>query len=98
MHPEGAELVTASVDVNLLLNSVGHEQTAVGSWLNVIGYVKAKRKKGDGSAKRDDGDGGAICWDIYVQAITLWPAGALDVQQYEKAFPGTTTTASTGKS
>ena len=72
-----------------MLDSVSHEQTAVGSWLNVIGYVKAKRKRASKSRTKDGADGGAVSWDVLVQAIMLWPTGPLDIQQYEQAFPGT---------
>lgn len=76
------------VDINLMLDSVSHEQTAVGSWLNVIGYVKVKRKKASKARAKDGADGGAVSWHVLVQGIMLWPTGPLDIQQYEKAFPG----------
>jgi hypothetical protein len=86
MHPPGAEVVTAVADVKLLLGKLHHEQTAVGSWVNVIGYVKAKskRKRSTTSTRHTD-EGDAETWVVHVQAVMLWQTGPLDVQLYEKA-------------
>lgn len=90
MHPAGADTVAALVDVNLLLTCLRHEQTAVGSWVNVVGYIKAKsRRKYPTVSSRTDVEAGT--WAIDVQAVMLWPTGPLDVQLYEKAMSSDST-------
>lgn len=69
--------VTAVVDVNLVLQTLGHEQTRVGEWVNVVGYVTAKRR----ASKPDPGG-----LSVHVQALIVWSTGPLDVQKYEKTF------------
>jgi hypothetical protein len=65
------------VDVNLLLDTLGHEKTRVGEWVNVIGYVTRKQRMN----KASPGD-----LAVHVQALVVWSTGPLDVQRYEKAF------------
>lgn len=70
--------VSALVDVKLLLETLKSEQTRVGEWVNVIGYVTpepARRK-----SKRADNEAAKV----HIQALMLWPAGPLDVQRYDK--------------
>ena len=69
--------VTAVVDVNLLLETLGHEQTRVGEWVNVVGYVTSKRR----ASKPDSGG-----LSVNVQALLVWSTGPLDVQRYERTF------------
>lgn len=73
-YPQGTD-ITAVVDAHLLLESLGHEHTRVGEWVNIIGYVKNKRRTTD--------PGGLA---IHVQALMLWPTGPLDLQSYETTF------------
>lgn len=71
--------IQALVDVRLLLEKLAAEQTSVGEWVNVIGYVNSpppasttlstKRKRGIST--------------VYVQALMLWSAGSLDIGRYE---------------
>ncbi|KAK0735612.1 CST complex subunit Ten1 [Apiosordaria backusii] len=70
---EDGQLSFAAVDVNLVLQSLGAEQTRVGEWVNVIGYVTStdSRKLGD------------INPVVEVQAMLLWSAGPLNLQKYE---------------
>lgn len=76
------------MDVNLLLAHLTQEQTAVGNWVNVIGYVKSKsRRRPSASTAAGDARARAHVSVVHVQAITLWSAGSLDVQRYEKAVP-----------
>ena len=69
----------------------------MGEWVNVIGYVgrhgNAQRHKAFGhtgsvgkqSRAREENRGVA---KVYVQAIMLWSAGAVGIDQYEKAMEG----------
>lgn len=70
LHPRGTD-VAATVDVELLLETLAPEATRTGEWVNVVGYVKSV---GQGSAR--------------VQAVMVWPAGPMDVGQYEAALEG----------
>ncbi len=73
-YPKDTE-VTAEVDVNLLLETLGHEQTRIGEWLNVIGYVMStSRTKNTSKNTRTV---------VYIQAVLVWPTGPLDVGKYE---------------
>ncbi|KAK4113869.1 hypothetical protein N656DRAFT_706956 [Canariomyces notabilis] len=68
--------VLALVDVNLILERIGANQTRTGEWVNVIGYITDIAPMNDG--KRAKGGNSKI----QVQALLLWSAGPLDVQKY----------------
>lgn len=70
---EDRQLTFASVDVNLVLQSLKAEQTRVGEWVNVIGYVTSTDSK-------KLGDTNPV---VEVQATLLWPAGPLNLEKYE---------------
>lgn len=69
--------VSALVDVRLLLETLKGEQTRVGEWVNVLGYVDPEPAEG---ARRVD-RGGTM--KVSVQALMLWSAGPLDIKRYE---------------
>lgn len=62
--------VAVTVNVELLLETLASEATRTGEWVNVIGYVK-------GVVGREA---------AAVQALMVWPAGPMDIQQYEAAL------------
>ena len=70
--PKGSNIV-AWVDVTLVLESLQTDQTRIGEWLNVVGYIVASPPNQD-------------CSRADVQAILIWSTGPLDVQQYENAL------------
>ncbi|KAK4203243.1 CST complex subunit Ten1 [Triangularia verruculosa] len=70
---EDDQLSFAAVDVNLVLESLGAEQTRVGEWVNVIGYVTSTDSK-------ELGDKNPA---VEVQATLLWSASPLNLQKYE---------------
>ncbi|KAK0668858.1 CST complex subunit Ten1 [Cercophora samala] len=70
---EDRQLTFASVDVNLVLQSLKAEQTRIGEWVNVIGYVTST----DSKRLRDTNS------VVEVQATLLWSAGPLNLQKYE---------------
>ncbi|KAK4166818.1 telomere capping, CST complex subunit-domain-containing protein [Cladorrhinum sp. PSN259] len=65
--------VAAAVDVNLVLESLGSEQTRFGEWVNVMGYITST------GSKVPDG----LNSTVRVQAILAWSAGPLNLQTYE---------------
>lgn len=70
--------VAASVDVSLLLESLTAEQTRVGEFVNVIGYITEQKITRD--TKPPCQESKQVC----VQAIVLWSTGPMDLQKYEK--------------
>ncbi|EEU45490.1 uncharacterized protein NECHADRAFT_102654 [Fusarium vanettenii 77-13-4] len=70
--------VTALVDVSLLLETLNSEQTRVGEYLNIIGYITAKKVLRDVKlSSREE-------VQVSVQAIALWSTGSMDLQKYER--------------
>jgi hypothetical protein len=69
--------VSALVDVNLVLESLGPDQTRIGEWVNVIGYITAIPPITDGKGSNHGTQ------RVHAQAILLWSSGPLDVQKYE---------------
>ncbi|EHA47373.1 hypothetical protein MCOR27_006913 [Pyricularia oryzae] len=69
--------VQALVDVNLILQALNQEQTQPGEWVNVVGYIN---KSDPSSDKRT----GRYC--VKVQALLLWSAGPLSLQDYERTL------------
>lgn len=72
----------AFVDVRLLLEKLTIEQTAVGQWVNIIGYIampqsgpvrKQSKRKTEASV-------------VYIQALMLWSPGPLDIGRYETSL------------
>ncbi|POS77311.1 hypothetical protein DHEL01_v204291 [Diaporthe helianthi] len=69
----------ALVDVRLLLEKLTAQQTSVGEWVNVIGYINSPPPVSMAlSSKRKRG-----LPIVHVQALMLWSAGSLDIGRYE---------------
>ncbi|CAK7272993.1 hypothetical protein SEPCBS119000_005418 [Sporothrix epigloea] len=60
--------VRARVHIDLVLERLTAEQTSVGAWINVLGYVADAVDTGD----------------IHIQAVLLWSTGPLNLQEYER--------------
>jgi len=93
--PPPATSTVALVDVNLLLEGMKREDTVVGAWVNVVGYVggvlgegKAKRNRRAKGAEGERGENGEGVVRVRVQAVMLWSAGGLKIGEYEKAVEG----------
>jgi len=69
--------VTVFVDVRLVLEKLSVEQTRAGEWVNVIGYITLIPKAADGKNASSNQP------EVHVQALLLWLAGPLDIQQYQ---------------
>lgn len=70
----------ASVDVKLLLDNLKHDDTDVGQWTNVIGYVTSV----DRPTTRSGSESSALI--IGIQALVLWKVQDLDIAAYENTF------------
>ncbi|CAD0094138.1 unnamed protein product, partial [Aureobasidium vineae] len=67
---------TTQVDISQLLDTIDHQDLQIGAWLNVIGYVTPATSKSRSK----------------IQAIIVWSAGAINLQQYENALISRQTT------
>ncbi|THC98310.1 hypothetical protein EYZ11_002171 [Aspergillus tanneri] len=60
---------TVSVDINPVLETVTSEELRVGSWINVLGYVRRSIDANE---------------TVYVEAVMVFPAGAIGLGEYER--------------
>ena len=92
--PSPSPCSRAVVDVNLLLDDMKSNDTAIGEWVNVIGYVDAQpakvEEKGKFGQKGAHGQAGkelrGAMADTRVQAVMLWSAGAIKLDEYERTL------------
>ncbi|CAD0112533.1 unnamed protein product [Aureobasidium uvarum] len=68
--PSSQDQQTTQVDISQLLDTIDHQHLQVGAWLNVIGYITPSASKSRPK----------------IQAIIVWSAGAINLQQYENAL------------
>ncbi|KAI4844190.1 hypothetical protein E4T44_06338 [Aureobasidium sp. EXF-8845] len=61
---------TVQIDISQILDTFQHQNLQIGAWLNVIGYITPSRSRSRSK----------------VQAILVWSAGAVNLQQYETAL------------
>ena len=81
--------VIALVDVNLLLETLKREDTVVGAWVNIVGYVGETMNKTEEVRDLDGnvGQGGIPrVYLVKVQAIMLWSAGSISIGEYERVL------------
>ena len=82
----------ALVDVNLLLESLKREDTLVGEWVNVIGYVEGN--EANTPLKKTSTMVANSAPHVRVQAIMLWPARTVKLGEYERVLEQRTRIAS----
>jgi hypothetical protein len=68
-------LGAANVNVNNLLDVLNVETTQVGAWVNVIGYIRQDTELQPTSKPRAS----------TVDAVLIWSAGAIKLEDYEAA-------------
>ncbi|KAL7622787.1 hypothetical protein AAE478_006466 [Parahypoxylon ruwenzoriense] len=78
-YPNGSK-TKVGADVTLLLQNLRSEQTDIGQWVHVIGYITSIKQT---SAKATTASHTA---SIRVQVLVLWIAEGLDISSYEKAL------------
>lgn len=71
--------VTAVVDVRLILEKLDAEKTAVGQWVNIIGYIAASPASLASQLRKSEQDYPSV----HVRALMLWSAGPLNIDRYE---------------
>lgn len=69
------------MDVNLVLGALCSTDTQVGEWINVMGYITVPSS----TQHRDSGDKKTT---VSVQAIVLWSAGSVKLNEYEDFLDG----------
>ena len=89
--PSASIAVLALVDVNLLLENIKRENLEIGAWVNVLGYVGEVVWGGKRMLSRSKGykeeriDGERTIVRIQVQAVMMWGAGGVKLEEYEAA-------------
>ncbi|KAI7277834.1 hypothetical protein KC345_g6393 [Hortaea werneckii] len=79
---------TALVSIENLLESLNHELIAVGSWINVIGYLrplpKAVVRSTDEKSSRSAGR--HLQPVVFVESSMIWSAGSVRTEKYDAAL------------
>ncbi|KAK6951389.1 hypothetical protein Daesc_007924 [Daldinia eschscholtzii] len=78
-YPKGTK-ARVSADVTLLLQNLNSEQTDIGQWVHIIGYITSIDNKFAKSTV------GSNTENIGVQALVLWTARDLDISSYENTL------------
>lgn len=85
-YPRGTSSLSTKVmvDINILLETTKTESLQPGSWINVIGYVQdilpPKNRRSSSRYSR-------LVEDLpKVQAVLLWSAGTVRVEEYERTL------------
>ncbi len=78
---------TAVVNIENILENINHELLQVGSWVNIMGYVRtspadaARRSK----SSRDVPKPKEASQSTVVEATMIWSAGAIKLDKYKSA-------------
>lgn len=87
---------SVSVDINAVLENLTSEELRVGSWLNIMGYVRDTTSPAPSlpssqqdSQHSDEGPSTAVLVKVpprpvYVDAVMVLPAGAIALGEYER--------------
>ena len=80
--PSSPPQIRAKVNVDLLVSSLKQEDTTVGEWLNVIGYVNDHQNfNTENQVARS-----VELVEVKIQAIMIWSAGSVKLADYERAL------------
>ena len=97
-HPPPKIPTIALVDVNVVLEGLKREDTQVGAWINVVGYVEevvregkrgqwqVQEKMGPATRNGERVREGPRVVRVRVQAIVLWNAGGVKIGEYERTL------------
>lgn len=82
------------VDINATLETMRSEDLSVGAWLNVLGYVRHQRqvwqsqpppKQRQRQQEPPQNEAGpTITHSVYVDAVMVFPAGSVEIGEYER--------------
>jgi hypothetical protein len=88
-----AEFGSVSVDINAVLEDLTAEELRVGTWLNVLGYVRESQPPSSSfsstpeSKQSGDTTTGPVTVPsrpVHVEALVVFPAGAIALGEYER--------------
>ncbi|KAI0454339.1 CST complex subunit Ten1 [Xylaria acuta] len=86
-YPKEDNEVEAVVDVKLLLETLRSEQTDIGQWVHVIGYLTSVNPASPVTATDSRHPSRSkTAARVGVQALLLWVARGLDLGTYEKSM------------
>lgn len=75
---------SATIDVNIVLETIERDVLREGTWLNVIGYVQSTERE---RQTLNSAGGNRRKSELpHVQAVLVWNAGPLHVDQYEQVI------------
>lgn len=82
---------TVSVDINAVLGNLRWEDLRVGSWLNVLGYIRESAPQTpsfsssqQSSQQSSEQPARVPRRPVYVEAMMVFPAGAIALGEYER--------------
>jgi hypothetical protein len=81
---------TVSVDINAVLEDLTSEELRVGSWLNVLGYVRdttppATSFSSQQSSQSNEALPAKVApRPVYIEAVMVFSAGAIALGEYER--------------
>jgi hypothetical protein len=73
---------SVAVDVNAILETITWEELCVGAWVNVIGYVR--KAPTAAWVKEVASTPASMSESMHVDAVIVFPAGAIDLGEYER--------------
>jgi len=82
-YPQGSHH-KALVDVNLLLSTLKSNDTRIGEWVNILGYITPTPPETQNIIIGSITSGEPRL--SMVQAILLWSAGSVRLQEYERSL------------
>jgi len=82
---------TVSVDINAVLGNITSEELRVGSWLNVLGYVRDITPPASSFSSQQDSQQPneavptkVLPRPVYIEAVMVFSAGAIALGEYER--------------
>ncbi|EEP77134.1 predicted protein [Uncinocarpus reesii 1704] len=75
------------VNINLLLGSLSHSEVDIGSWINIVGYVRQLVPAPNTTRQYQLSRAGSkdkAPQSVYVEALMIIPAGGIRIGEYER--------------
>jgi len=82
-YPRENQPVRARVNLDHIRESLNYTALEVGAWVNVVGYIQNGVTTSSATVDVELRDAGE---DVRVQAILLWEAMSIRIDQYEKTL------------
>ena len=80
---EVARAIAAKTDMNAVLGTAANSCFEVGSWINVIGYIRDS-VSGKRTKQNVGTDISPSHVEVNVQAVLVWSAGSIQISRYEE--------------